>query len=106
MPDPTRVTDLATRKRLLVAECEAHREELKQEFAELECAAAASLAPLRSLFSVSSLALTVAPVAGFFLGRGKRGIGGWFKAALIGWQAFKRLQPFWARFRRRTGNPE
>ena len=104
MSDTARIEDLATRKRLLVAECEAHRQELKLEFAELESAAAATLAPLQSMFSISRLALMVAPLAGFMLGRGKRGIGGWMKMALVGWQAFKRVQPLLARFRRRPEN--
>jgi len=91
---------------LLVAECEAHRQALSRELAELESAAAAPLVPLRSMFSMSRVALLAAPLAGFLLGRGKRGVGGWMKIALVGWQTFKRVQPFWARFRRKREDRE
>src|SRR5947209_8081657 len=106
MPAPTRIEELADRKRQLVAECESHRQNLKLGLAELESAAMSSIQPLASIFSLSRKLLVLAPITGLFMGRGKRGPGSWLKAALIGWQTFKRVQPLWARFRRKPGKRE
>ncbi len=101
MSDPTRVEDLASRKRLLVAECEAHRRAFSLELAQLQSSTAALAQPVKSAMSVSRLLVLIAPVAGFVLGRRKGRSGGWLKMGLLGWQLFRRFQPLWSQFRSR-----
>jgi len=101
MPDSTKVEDLATRKRLLVAECESHRRAFGLELAQLQSSIEALTQPVKSALSASRLLVLAAPVAGFVLGRRTRRSGGWFKMGLAGWQLFRRFQPLWQQFRRR-----
>ena len=101
MLDPAAVEALAVRKRLLVAECEAHRRAFDLELAQLRSDGAALAQPVKSVLSVSRLLGLAVPVAGLFLGRGKGRSVGWLKAGLIGWQVVRRFQPLWIQFRNR-----
>jgi hypothetical protein len=102
--NPAAVKDLAARKRLLVAECESHRRAFGLEVAQFQSSAAALARPVRSVLSVSRFLGLATPVAGLILGRRKTGSRSLMKMGLLGWQIFKRVQPFWARFRKRRDN--
>ena len=101
MLGPAQIENLVARKRLLVAECDAHRRAFALELAQVQASAAVWAHPFRSLMSVSRLFVLAAPIAGFVLGRRKRPSGGWLKMGLVGWQMFRGFQPLWARFRTR-----
>ena len=106
MPASAKVEDLATRKRLLVAECESHRHSFGLELTQLQSSVDALVRPFKSALSLSRLVVLAAPVAGFLLGRRTVRRRGWFKMGLVGWQLFRRVQPLWARFRTRRHDRE
>ncbi len=101
MPDSAKIEDLAARKRLLVAECEAHRHAFNVELAQFQTSVAVLGQPMKSALSISRLAVLAAPVAAFLLGRRKSRSGGVVKIGLIGWQLFRRVKPLWEQFRNR-----
>jgi hypothetical protein len=104
VPESTKIKDLATRKRLLVAECESHRHAFGLELAQLQSSLDGLTQPVKSALSVSRLLVLVAPLAGFALGRRQRRSRGWFKMGLAGWQLFRRFKPLWRQFRGRRHN--
>lgn len=95
------IAALAARKRLLVAECDLHRRAFNLELAEFQATVVATGQPLKSALSFSRLLMMAAPLAGLVLGKAAGRPRGWLKMGLLGWQLLRRLQPLWARFRKR-----
>ena len=100
MPDSSGINDLAGRKRLLVAESELNRQALKLEFYHVQASLAGVTGWLQTGRSVLRGMAVAAPLASLMFARKKGTWRGLLKAALAGWQTFRRFQPLWEAFKK------
>ncbi|MEY2428167.1 MAG: hypothetical protein QOJ40_1052 [Verrucomicrobiota bacterium] len=88
------MSELEDKKKALVAESEVYREMLKLEIQNLQLCAIRARRKVSILGASGSLLTIGAPLAGLFLGKGRRGsVMGIVKAALIGWRLYRKIGP-------------
>ena len=100
MSNSSGITELARRKRLLVAESELNRQALKVDCYDIEASLAGVMGWLQSGRSVWRALAVAAPLASLMFARKNGTWRGLLKATLAGWQMFKRFQPLWDAFKR------
>jgi hypothetical protein len=94
------ITELARRKRLLVAESELTRQALKVDCYDIQASLAGVMGLLQSGRSVWRALAVAAPLASLMFARKNGTWRGLLKATLAGWQMFKRFQPVWTAFKK------
>lgn len=88
------MNEFETKKKALAAESEVYRQTLKLEIQNLRMCAIREQPKIDLLGASSSLWTLGAPIAGIFLGRGRRGpLISFLQAAFTGWRWYRKVGP-------------
>jgi hypothetical protein len=90
------LTRLSLRKAELLADSDALRGKLLQDWAKLRPTVAWVEGGMRLTRRIRPLLLVAAPLLGFWLARkGQSGLGGWWRKLLVGWRLWRSVAAVW-----------